>query len=368
MKTMNSLDLFSGIGGLTHALRGLGITPVGYCDCDTAAVAVLKKRMECGDLPEAPIHADVATLTAASFDKPIDILMGGFPCTGLSTAGLRQGFDNPGTGLYKHILRLANELRPRVIFLENVAAIRTNGLEHVVNTLVEAGYVVSWVSLRGYHVGAPQHRPRWFCLATTPRFQGTLSGRPDTFTPFDWETPFPPSERVIPVYQTPRMALLGNSVIPDVVRFAFLYLWTGSTDTETLQRSSWEFKLPAKGTTPSNVPPACGMALDAAALYKLAPPKLKSLPESRRITLNPAKYPGNAANPNRCTEPVVLSTWATPRRSLTHPSITLTHRVKRDLPTQIRFAEDTPDDIRHYKPNPQFAEYLLGFPRDWTLA
>lgn len=78
--SLTSLDLFSGIGGLTHALRGLNITPVGYCDCDKTAAKVLKSRMASGDLPKAPVYDDVATLTKDSFDAPIDIIMGGFPC------------------------------------------------------------------------------------------------------------------------------------------------------------------------------------------------------------------------------------------------------------------------------------------------
>ena len=51
-KLLRSLDLFSGIGGLTVALRGV-VRPVAYCDIDSAAQAVLADRMKQRLLPRA---------------------------------------------------------------------------------------------------------------------------------------------------------------------------------------------------------------------------------------------------------------------------------------------------------------------------
>ena len=53
-KLLRSLDLFSGIGGLTVALRGVA-EPVAYCDIDSAAQAVLADRMDKRLLPYAPV-------------------------------------------------------------------------------------------------------------------------------------------------------------------------------------------------------------------------------------------------------------------------------------------------------------------------
>lgn len=58
---MNGLDLFSGIGGLTLALRGR-VIPVAYCENDGYAQAVLLSRMRDGSIPTAPIWDDVCTL------------------------------------------------------------------------------------------------------------------------------------------------------------------------------------------------------------------------------------------------------------------------------------------------------------------
>jgi site-specific DNA-cytosine methylase len=62
-------------------------------------------------------------------------------------------------------MRLARELQPRFIFLENVAAIISRGLDEVTRALAQAGYDARWCCLSASVVGAPHKRERWFCLA-----------------------------------------------------------------------------------------------------------------------------------------------------------------------------------------------------------
>jgi len=62
-------------------------------------------------------------------------------------------------------MRLAKEIKPAFIFLENVPAIRTRGLETVVGELSTAGYDCRWGMLSAYDLGAPHKRERWFLLA-----------------------------------------------------------------------------------------------------------------------------------------------------------------------------------------------------------
>jgi DNA (cytosine-5)-methyltransferase 1 len=49
--------------------------------------------------------------------------------------------------------------------LENVAAIKSNGLETVVKDLAIMGYDSRWLCIRASDVGAPHHRDRWFLLS-----------------------------------------------------------------------------------------------------------------------------------------------------------------------------------------------------------
>ena len=62
---LNGLDLFSGIGGISVALRPW-VKTIAYCERDRYAQGVLLSRMHEGSLPDAPIWDDVKTLDLAS--------------------------------------------------------------------------------------------------------------------------------------------------------------------------------------------------------------------------------------------------------------------------------------------------------------
>lgn len=173
---MNGLDLFSGIGGISLALRDW-VTPVAYCENDTYAQSVLLSRMADGSLRTAPIWDDVRTLSA-SILPPIDIITGGFPCQDISAAGKGAGLAGERSGLYFEIERLIQETKPTFVFLENVPAIRTRGLGRVVWGLSELGYDLRWTTLSAAEVGAPHLRKRWFLLAHTKGIRRS-EGRPE---------------------------------------------------------------------------------------------------------------------------------------------------------------------------------------------
>lgn len=160
---LNGLDLFSGIGGLSLALRPWA-KPVAYCERERYAQAVLLQRIETGALFNAPIWDDVRTLRGAMLER-VDILYGGFPCQDISAAGLGKGLGGERSGLVREIYRLTGECRPAFVFLENVPAIRTRGLIDLVRTFTDLGYDCRWTCVSAEEVGAPHLRKRWFLLA-----------------------------------------------------------------------------------------------------------------------------------------------------------------------------------------------------------
>lgn len=161
---INGLDLFSGIGGISLALREW-VKPIAYCEIDRYAQAVLLSRMSEGLLPRAPIWNDITTLDGKQFRGQVDIIYGGFPCQDISVAGNGKGLAGKRSWLFREIMRLAEELKPKFIFLENVPAIRTRGLNHVAEWLASAGYDCRWDIISAQEIGAPHIRQRWFCLA-----------------------------------------------------------------------------------------------------------------------------------------------------------------------------------------------------------
>ncbi len=160
---LHGLDLFSGIGGLTTALAEW-VKPVAYCERDRYAQGVLLSRMSDGTIPTAPIWDDVSTLDSSMLPR-IDLIYGGFPCQDISVAGNGVGLGGERSGLFYEIVHLAQEIQPPFIFLENVPAIRTRGLDRVIQELTEAGYDCRWTMLSARDVGANHKRERWFLLA-----------------------------------------------------------------------------------------------------------------------------------------------------------------------------------------------------------
>lgn len=160
---LHGLDLFSGIGGLTVALAPW-VLPVAYCENDRYATAVLLDRMANGKIPLAPIWDDVRTLQGDNLPS-VDMVYGGFPCQDISVAGAGKGLEGERSGLFFEIMRLADEVRPRFLFLENVPAITARGLGRVLGELSTRGYSARWTMLSAAEVGALHKRKRWWLLA-----------------------------------------------------------------------------------------------------------------------------------------------------------------------------------------------------------
>ena len=160
---LNGLDLFSGIGGMSLALREW-VKPVVYCEIDPYCQAILLNRMADGSVRKAPIWDDIRTLSRDEIRDLIDIIYGGFPCQDISIAGRGKGLDGERSGLYWETYRLAKEIKPTFIFLENVPGIISKGCCEVADSLAEIGYDCRWdvFSAEKY---VDQKRDRWFLLA-----------------------------------------------------------------------------------------------------------------------------------------------------------------------------------------------------------
>ena len=123
---MNVLDLFAGIGGFSLGLdKTGGFKTVGFVEWNTDAQTVLRKHWS-----NVPIFGDIKKVTRSSLweagIKHVDVLTGGFPCTDLSNAskGSHKGLEGKASGLVYEYGRLAKELYPTYIVIENVVQIK----------------------------------------------------------------------------------------------------------------------------------------------------------------------------------------------------------------------------------------------------
>lgn len=163
---MRTMHLFAGVGGGLLADLILGHTPVVAVEWEPYACRVLRERAIEGWFPELDVwEGDVRDFDPSEYAGRVDCIHAGFPCQDISTAGKQAGVvEGTRSGLYREVLRIAGAIRPDELYLENVAAIKSNGLETVLKDLAVLGYDCRWLCIRASDVGANHHRDRWFCL------------------------------------------------------------------------------------------------------------------------------------------------------------------------------------------------------------
>lgn len=175
---MKFIDLFAGIGGFRLGMESAGHECVAFCEIDKFARSSYKAIHYTEGETE---YHDITSVTDEQWSKfrgTVDVICGGFPCQAFSVAGKRKGFLDETRGtLFFEIARAAKQIKPRILFLENVKGLlshdkgRTFGI--ILNTLDELGYDCEWQVLNSKNFGVPQNRERVFIIG---HLRGT-SGR-----------------------------------------------------------------------------------------------------------------------------------------------------------------------------------------------
>jgi DNA (cytosine-5)-methyltransferase 1 len=154
-------SLCTGYGGLDIAALAVFGGSLAWCaDNDKHVSTTLAARY-----PDVPNLGDLTLLNWREVPV-VDVLCAGFPCQDISFSGRGAGIEKGvRSGIWKNIVTGIRELRPAVIVVENVDAIRGRGLNRVLGDVAEIGYDASWTSLRASDVGAAHRRERVFILA-----------------------------------------------------------------------------------------------------------------------------------------------------------------------------------------------------------
>jgi DNA (cytosine-5)-methyltransferase 1 len=152
-------SLFAGIGGFDLGFERAGMECIWQVEINDYAQKVLAKHW-----PKVHREADIKTVGKHNLEY-VDVICGGFPCQDISYAGRGAGLDGERSGLFFEAIRVVRELQPRVVVLENVAALLTRGLDRVLGTLAEIGYDAEWHCIPAAYVGAPHIRDRVFIVA-----------------------------------------------------------------------------------------------------------------------------------------------------------------------------------------------------------
>ena len=154
-------SLFAGIGGIDLGFERAGMVCKWQVEIDGYAQRVLAKHW-----PDVRRHDDVRTWPQPDTER-VDVIAGGFPCQDISYAGKGAGLAGERSGLFYEVARIVSEMEPRIVVLENVAALLTRGLGDVLGTLASLGYDAEWHCIPAAAVGAPHIRDRVFIMAYT---------------------------------------------------------------------------------------------------------------------------------------------------------------------------------------------------------
>ncbi len=183
------IDLFCGCGGFTLGMLRAGFRCLAAVDFNAQAVAALRANLQAKSPTGLPpvgfaLEADLTQLSPTTLGAiigadSVDVIVGGPPCQGFSTARQRDG-SNHGTErlkedsrrhLFRNFLDHVEHFQPKVFVIENVLGLRTaaggryfTAVQYEARSLGKTsgkpGYRVHPQIERGVALGVPQKRRR----------------------------------------------------------------------------------------------------------------------------------------------------------------------------------------------------------------
>ena len=174
-----SVEICAGAGGQALGLERAGFLHTALVEIETNSCLTLRTNRPLWNVFQEDLR---------SFDgKPyrgVDLLSGGIPCPPFSVAGKQLGKDDE-RDLFPTVLRLASEISPRVVMIENVRGLlgkRFNDYRAEITTRLDyLGYKANWALLQASDFGVPQLRPRVVMVALRNQYSEF----------FEWPEPYP---------------------------------------------------------------------------------------------------------------------------------------------------------------------------------
>jgi len=166
------VDLFAGAGGLSCGLEMAGFKPVLANELVPSYAETYRHNHPDTDLIVGDIRQVYATNIRERLGVEkgeIDLLAGGPPCQGFSINAPIRSLDDERNHLFKEYIRVARELLPKAILIENVPGIISMGngtvVAQIYKELEGLGYSIRHRILFAGHYGVPQMRFRTIFLA-----------------------------------------------------------------------------------------------------------------------------------------------------------------------------------------------------------
>ena len=183
LNTNSVISFFAGCGGSSTGYKQAGCNVKLAVDWEKSAVAIYRKNHPDTNILQADIRdckgADI--MAKAGLTRELDILDGSPPCTPFSVAGLREkswGVSYAHTGdtkqqittdLFSEYIRLASEIKPKVVIAENVHGLIRGAtkayFKQFMASFYKAGYLPRAYDVDAADFGVPQSRRRIIIIA-----------------------------------------------------------------------------------------------------------------------------------------------------------------------------------------------------------
>lgn len=163
---ITAVDVFCGVGGLTHGLEKAGIKVRLGIDIDPACVFPYEANNKAKFILKSVEDLQAKDVKRAFKSGTLTLLAGCAPCQTFSSYNQKADETDTRWWLLSHFSRLVKELSPDYVTMENVPGI----LKHevfgcFVTDLENAGYHVNYGVVHCADYGIPQNRRRLVLLA-----------------------------------------------------------------------------------------------------------------------------------------------------------------------------------------------------------
>ena len=166
-RKVHAVDLFCGIGGLTHGLRSSGMTVSAGYDIDPSCRYAYEANNE-----STFVEADIRDVRFGDIEShyanaAVSVLAGCAPCQPFSAHTRGSKRSNEDCSLLLEFARLVAEGKPEIISIENVPGLaRHTAFTEFTDALDSLGYHIDYGVVSCEDYGVPQTRRRLVLLAS----------------------------------------------------------------------------------------------------------------------------------------------------------------------------------------------------------
>lgn len=161
------LDLFCGAGGFSYGMhRNPHFKTVVALDFNEQAANTFKMNMPDADVITGDVTDDDVkkTIIEKSFEKKVNMIIGGPPCQGFSMKGKKLGLNDPRNYLFMEYLRIVESISPEIFIIENVKSLLSTAdgwfKDEILSYVNKLGYNVDYGIINAKNFGVPQGRER----------------------------------------------------------------------------------------------------------------------------------------------------------------------------------------------------------------